>query len=91
MDAKEVREAYDSKRIVKARWVLTWKLVPPEDRESAVQDALENPETTLHDKRGRRKAQARIVLLGFQHPSLLDPSFKTASPVQSMLEETCCT
>eukprot|EP00439_Symbiodinium_sp_Y106_P052071 s332_g6.t4 len=65
--------------------VLTWKLVPPEDRESAVQDALENPETTLHDKQGRRKAQARIVLLGFQHPSLLDPSFKTASPVQSML------
>ena len=60
-------------------------MVPPEDRDSAVQDARENPETTLHDKPGRRKAKARIVLLGFQHPSLLDPSFKTASPVQSML------
>ncbi|CAE7826829.1 GIP [Symbiodinium sp. CCMP2456] len=34
---------------------------------------------------GMRKAKARIVLLGFQHPNLLDPSFKTASPVQSSL------
>ena len=85
MDAQEVREAYDSQRIVKARWVLTWKLVPPEDREEALRDAKERPETTLHDNQGRRKAKARIVLLGFQHPSLLDPTFKTASPVQSML------
>ncbi|CAE7223878.1 GIP [Symbiodinium sp. CCMP2592] len=85
VDSQEVREAYDSQRIVKARWVLTWKLVPPEDREAAVKDAMENTETTLHDKQGRRKAKARIVMLGFQHPSLLDPSFKTASPVQSML------
>ena len=80
----EVREAYSSGRIVKARWVLTWKPVPPEDREAALRDQQTNPET-LHTKDGSRKAKARIVLLGFQHPSLLDPSFKTSSPVQSTL------
>lgn len=32
---------------------------------------------------GTKKAKARIVLLGFEHPSLTDPKFKTASPVQS--------
>ncbi|OLP80083.1 hypothetical protein AK812_SmicGene39554 [Symbiodinium microadriaticum] len=85
MDDKEIREAYESQRIVKARWVLTWKLVPPEDRDEALKDASDNPGTTLHDRQGRRKAKARIVLLGFQHPSLLDPTFKTSSPVQSML------
>ncbi|OLP94791.1 Copia protein [Symbiodinium microadriaticum] len=84
MDDKEIREAYESQRIVKARWVLTWKLVPPEDRDEALKDASDNPGTTLHDRQGRRKAKARIVL-GFQHPSLLDPTFKTSSPVQSML------
>ena len=84
LDDAEVSRAYDSKRIVKARWVLTWKLVPPEDHEMAKKDAIENPET-LHDWRGERKAKARIVLLGFQHPSLLDPAFKTSSPVQSTL------
>ena len=80
----EVVKAYSTNRIVRARWVLTWKLVPPEDQREARQDALENPET-LHDRAGLRKAKARIVLLGFEHPSLLDPSFKTSSPVQSTL------
>ena len=84
LDDAEIKRAYDSKRIVKARWVLTWKLVPPEDHELARRDAMENPET-LRDWRGERKAKARIVLLGFQHPSLLDPAFKTSSPVQSTL------
>ena len=84
LNQDEVREAYSSGRIVKARWVLTWKPVPPEDRESALQDQRNNPET-LRAKDGARKAKARIVLLGFQHPSLLDPSFKTSSPVQSTL------
>ena len=81
---QEIREAYDSNRIVKARWVLTWKLVPPEDREAAKVDAMENP-STLHNRDGSRKAKARIVLLGFQHPSLLDRNFKTAAPVQSTI------
>ncbi|CAE7799282.1 GIP [Symbiodinium sp. CCMP2456] len=84
LDDKKIAEAYESGRIVKARWVLTWKPIPPEDREEALRDAQTNAET-LHDKRGLRKAKARIVLLGFQHPNLLDPSFKTSSPVQSTL------
>ena len=83
----EVKKAYESGRIVKARCVLTWKLVPPEDREAAVRDQQENAET-LHTRDGKKKAKARIVLLGFQHPNLLDPTFKTASPVQSMLAGT---
>ncbi|OLQ12413.1 hypothetical protein AK812_SmicGene3637 [Symbiodinium microadriaticum] len=84
LDNDEVKKAYDSGRIVKARWVLTWKLVPPEDRDEALRDRQENTQT-LHTKDGSKKAKARIVLPGFQHPNLLDPSFKTASPVQSML------
>ena len=45
---------------------------------------MENPQT-LHGRDGAVKAKARIVLLGFQHPNLLDPTFKTSSPVQSSL------
>ena len=82
LDSEEIREAYDSNRIVKARWVLTWKLVPPEEQQEAREDARTNPETT-HNTTGTKKAKARIVLLGFQHPSLLDRKFKTAAPVQS--------
>ena len=83
LDNEEVKKAYDTQRIVRARWVLTWKPVPPEDREQALEDA-QRP-NTLHTPDGQRKAKALIVLLGFQHPSLLDPSFKTSSPVQSSL------
>ncbi|OLP86139.1 hypothetical protein AK812_SmicGene32791 [Symbiodinium microadriaticum] len=64
MNVKEVKDAYESGRIMRARWVLTWKSIPPEDRD---------------------EAKARIVLLGFQHPNLLDRAFKTSSPVQSTL------
>ena len=84
LDDEEVKKAYESNRIVRARWVLTWKLIPPEDRAEALADQRTNKQT-LHNKDGTKKAKARIVLLGFQHPNLLDPSFKTASPVQSTL------
>ncbi|CAE7822031.1 unnamed protein product, partial [Symbiodinium sp. CCMP2456] len=84
LDDSEIREAYDSNRIVKARWVLTWKLVPPEEQAEAREDARKNPDTT-HNQSGTKKAKARIVLLGFQHPSLLDRKFKTAAPVQSSI------
>eukprot|EP00435_Cladocopium_sp_Y103_P061089 s1238_g22.t1 len=80
----EIRRAVDVGRIVKSRWVLTWKPTAPDELQSAKQDARENPNTLLTSD-GARKAKARIVLLGFQHPSLLDRSFKTAAPVQSML------
>ena len=84
LDDAEISRAYSTNRILKARWVLTWKSVPPEDRQEALQDSKNNPDT-VHTPDGSRKAKARIVLLGFQHPSLLDPTFKTAAPVQSMI------
>ena len=70
--------------IVKTRRVLTWKPVPPTEQAEAAKDHVENPDT-LHTQGGLRKAKARIVLLGLQRPSLLDPSFKTSSPTQSTL------
>ncbi|CAE7227902.1 GIP [Symbiodinium sp. CCMP2456] len=84
LDNEEIRKAYDTQRIVRAHWVLTWKLTPAEDLEEAKQDAQTNP-STVFTSDGSKKAKARIVLLGFEHPNLLDHSFKTSSPVQSTL------
>ena len=84
LDDDEVKRAFGSNRIIKARWVLTWKSTPPDELEEAQAEAKKSSSTVLtHD--GSKKAKARIVLLGFQHPSLLDPTFKTAAPVQSMI------
>ena len=80
----EAREAMSSGRIVRARWVLTWKLNPPEDVEEAKKDAKNNPKS-VNQADGSRKAKARIVLLGYEHPSVGSADFKTASPVQSCL------
>ena len=44
-----------------------------------------NPNTT-HDASLTRKAKARIVLLGFQHPDLELSTFNTTAPVQSQLK-----
>jgi hypothetical protein len=63
---------------------LTWKSTPPDELEEAQHEAQHDPSTVL-TKDGSRKAKARIVLLVFQHPSLLDRSFKTSAPVQSMI------
>ena len=82
LDNEEVRKAYESKRIVRARWVLTWKLTPTEELTEAQKDGATNP-STVYTSDGSKKAKARIVLLGFEHPNLLDPTFKTASPAQS--------
>ena len=84
LDDAEVREAYGSGRILKARWVLTWKPIPPDERDEALQDSHNNPDTVVNPQ-ATKKAKARIVLLGFQHPSLTDRNFKTAAPVQSGL------
>ena len=81
LDDSEVQRAYSSNRIIRARWVLTWKLTPPEDLSGALQDSKPNP-GTLFTKDGKRKAKARVVLLRYEHPSLLDPTFKNSSPVQ---------
>ena len=83
LDDAELSEAYGSNRILKARWVLIWKPVPPDEREQALIDS-QKPDTVIN-KQGTLKAKARIVLLGFQHPSLLERNFKIAAPVQSVL------
>ena len=84
LDNKEIQEAYNSGRIMRARWVLTWKLVPDEEHPEALRDAMSNAQTMVTPD-GRKKAKARIVVLGFEHPDLLDPSFRTSSPVQTNL------
>lgn len=84
LSQEEAKEARDTNRILKARWVLVWKDVPGESQPEAREDAMKN-ENAVHTKDGKQKAKARIVLLGFQHPDLLDPTFNTTSPVQSQL------
>ena len=84
IDDKEVSEAFGSGRILKARWVLTWKNVAPDERHDALKDLSENKNTVVNAD-ATKKAKARIVLLGFQHPSLLDRNFKTSAPVISSL------
>ena len=81
---EEQQQAQQSDRVLKARWVLVWKPVPAEDQEMAKKDYEENPKT-VHDNKGSRKAKARIVLLGFQHPDLLKSTFQSSAPVQSQL------
>ena len=84
LNSEEVREAFGQGRIMRARWVLTWKPTPPEDIKEAKEEAVANVKST-YTKDGLRKAKARVVLLGYEHPDLLRPEFKTASPAQSSL------
>ena len=60
--AEAVRRRVGSGRIMRARWVLTWKLTPPEDIEEAKREAAINKKSP-YTKDGLRKAKARIVLL----------------------------
>ena len=80
----EAEQAGRENRVIRARWVLSWKAIPddqhPETREKRNQEGAGN--TTIA-RDGSRKAKARIVLLGFQHPDLLQ--IKTSSPVQSLV------
>ena len=81
---EEEQEARRSGRVLKSRWVLVWKGVPEESREEALHDHVNNPNTT-YNKNGTKKAKARIVVLGYQHPDLLSPSMSTTAPVQCQL------
>eukprot|EP00438_Fugacium_kawagutii_P003117 Skav222832 [mRNA] locus=scaffold1338:43482:51341:- [translate_table: standard] len=83
LSAQEEDEAKLSKRIMGCRWVLTWKTTPPEDLASSKEEAKTNSSTTTLTSCGSRKAKARIVLLGYQHPDLLSEDYKTSAPVQS--------
>ena len=84
-NALEEREARSSGRLMRCRWVLTWKHTPAESLQEAQQELREKPESTTLTKDASKKAKARIVLLGFEHPDLLSEDYKTASPVQSVL------
>ena len=85
LNDQETREAYTSGRILKARWVLTWKPIPPDELQEAKRERALHPDATVLNESATAKAKARVVLLGYQHPSLLDRGFKTAAPVQSLV------
>ena len=82
---QEAADAKSSNRIIRCRWVLTWKSTPDEGLAEAQQEVREQPEKACLTSDGRRNAKARIVLLGFGHPDLLSEEHKTASPVQAVL------
>ena len=83
VDEEALQTAWDTQRVLKARWVLTWKPVPPEEQEEARQKRSgELPHTTITSD-GAKKAKARLVIIGFQHPDLGTSRLKTAAPVQS--------
>ena len=85
LNAQEEIEAKESGRLMRCRWVLTWKPTPQESLEEAQQEVKEKPEATTFTKDGSKKAKARIVLLGFEHPDLLSEEHRTSSPVQAVL------
>ncbi len=65
LDNEEIREAIGNQdRILEMRWILTWKVVDP----PAVP---KEGEPTTVSKDGTRKAKARLVVLGYQHPDLV--------------------
>ena len=82
---EELQKAKNSDRVLRARWVLTWKQIPPEDRQEALDDRTSKGDLSVIDKSGTRKAKARIVVLGFEHPDLLQSTFRSSAPVQSQL------
>ena len=80
----EEREGWESGRVIGCRWVLTWKDVPPEDRQHAADDATNNDQTPFTPS-GDRKSKARIVHLGYQHPDLLKPEFRSSAQIQATI------
>ena len=59
LDNKEIQEAYNSGRIMRARWVLTWKLVPDEEHPEALRDAMSNVQTMVTPD-GRKKQRPAL-------------------------------
>ena len=72
-------------RHIPMRWVLTWKpLYPPEKPQGGGPHVV--------DPSGEQKAKARVVLIGFRHPELVEkdnftgrPLLQTSSPTISRL------
>ena len=88
-DAAGQKEASGSGRLMKCRWVLTWKTIPPGEQEKAKKKRLaEGAGKTAIAEGGTYKAKARIVLIGFQHPDLATNKLKTSLPVVSYVGKT---
>ena len=85
LNSNEELEAKQSGRLMRCRWVLTWKPTPVESLEEAQRELAENPTNTTLTQDAKKKAKARIVLLGFEHPDLLTGEHQTASPVQAVI------
>ena len=89
LDSDELTESLRSGRLMRCRWVLTWKVIPENEQAAARQKrASEVAEGTTIQEDGSRKAKARIVLIGFQHPDLASDRLKTSSPVISHAAKT---
>jgi hypothetical protein len=84
-DEAENQEGWRSGRIMKARWVLTWKAAPAEEQAESRAEAQANRGATNLSMDGKRKAEARIVIVGFQHPDLGSSRYKTAAPEMSTM------
>jgi hypothetical protein len=83
---EERLEAKLSNRIIRARWVLTWKDIPEDEQQAALekrQKEVQEGAASSITPDGRRKAKARIVLIGYQHPDATSEEYKVASPVVS--------
>ena len=66
---EEVAEALSSGGIVRTRWVLTWKLVPPEKKDQALKDHHSSPATvtTPKGKKEQSRCTTRHKALGIGH------------------------
>ena len=84
LSAEEAQRARESERVLRARWVLVWKSIPAESKAEALAERKEKPESAVHPS-GDKKAKARVVVLGFEHPDLVSSTFKSSAPVQSQL------
>ena len=85
LNSNEEIEAKQSGRLMRCRWVLTWKPTPVESLEEAQRELAENPTSTTLTQDAKKRAKARIVLLGLEHPDLLTGEHQTASPVQAVI------
>ena len=84
LSVEEAKRAPQSDRVLRARWVLTWKQIPAESRAEALEEKTSKPDSAVHPS-GDYKAKARIVVLGFEHPDLVSSTFRSSAPVQSQL------
>ena len=62
LDQAEVDQAWNSQRIIRARWLLTWKRIKPEERPQAMskRDAEIKSGGTTINADGSQKARARL-------------------------------